>query len=304
MTVETAIYVSQLDEQNPKSFDMIKEGDDHIRLIKGATKTTFPRFDAKLEFSANQLNRLYEYTFKSEDADKADAIKNFNVIGKASFNDIIEFPKDSDDVYVGDIQGLADIQFTTEEQNDPTTINDEKKSRAVNLGTADARYLLAENESSIVGGVSTLIFKDGEDVSVIAKTSKETLTVTNTLVVNKITANEDIDCKAKVKTASCDISGNLKVIGSIFRGSDRRLKTDIKPLEVSLADVCPVSYIKNDKVEYGVIAQELPNEYLNLVNEDEEGILSVDYMQFIPALIKEVQELRAELNTLKETNRG
>lgn len=305
MTVETAIYVSQLDEQNPKSFDMLKEGDDHIRLIKGATKTTFPRFDAKVDFSADQLNRLYKYTFASEDNKDAGstntAIKNFNVISKATFQDNIEFALDTDDTYKGEISGLADIQFTTEETNDPDTIDDEKKSRAMNLGTADARYIKSADEEGLQGAITQLVWKEDADADpvVVAKTSKETLTVTNTIVTNKLTINEELDCKELLKSKNIELSADLKVTGSIFRGSDRRLKKDIRPLEVSLDEVFPVSYVKNDKVEYGVIAQELPFEYLNIINEDSEGMLSVDYTQFIPVLIKEIQNLKAEITKLK-----
>lgn len=46
MSVETATYISQLDATLPGINDPKSEGDDHLRLIKGALKATFPNFSA------------------------------------------------------------------------------------------------------------------------------------------------------------------------------------------------------------------------------------------------------------------
>jgi hypothetical protein len=42
MTIETAVYISDLNTANPGSNDQKSEGDDHLRLIKAVLKTTFP----------------------------------------------------------------------------------------------------------------------------------------------------------------------------------------------------------------------------------------------------------------------
>jgi len=42
MTIETATYVSDLNESLPAATDPKSEGDDHLRLIKSALKNTFP----------------------------------------------------------------------------------------------------------------------------------------------------------------------------------------------------------------------------------------------------------------------
>lgn len=299
MTIETAPYVAGLDDQLPLSTDMVKEGDNHIRLIKGATKGTFPRFDAEIKFSASQLNRLHEYTFKAEEAEDADEFQNFTVTSVATFKDIIEFPIDTDDTYIGDIQGLADIQFTTEELNDPTLIKADKKSRALNLGVADSRYILSADEETIISGVSTLVFKENDVATVVAKATEETLTVTKKIVTEELITNKDIDCKGKLKSASIETAGDLKVTGSLFRGSDCRLKRNIEELSGDIMDVRPVQYVKDNRKEYGIIAQELPAEFGHMLSETTEGYLAVDYIQLIPLLIKEVKDLRAELNTLK-----
>ena len=42
MTVETASYISQLNNSYPAVGDPVGEGDDHLRLIKSVLKTSFP----------------------------------------------------------------------------------------------------------------------------------------------------------------------------------------------------------------------------------------------------------------------
>ena len=50
---------------------------------------------------------------------------------------------------------------------------------------------------------------------------------------------------------------------------------------------------------YGVSAQELQTLYPDLVAEDEEGFLSVNYVEMVPLLLRSMQELKAELDKLK-----
>lgn len=66
MTVETnAINISDLNKAYPRNRDLIKEGDDHIRLIKSVLQNTFPGMDKTVETSSeklNQLNSTFTYT--------------------------------------------------------------------------------------------------------------------------------------------------------------------------------------------------------------------------------------------------
>ncbi len=53
------------------------------------------------------------------------------------------------------------------------------------------------------------------------------------------------------------------------------------------------------KKHYGVIAQDLQKLYPDLVYEDTNGYLSVNYIGIIPLLIESIKELNAEIETLK-----
>jgi hypothetical protein len=50
---------------------------------------------------------------------------------------------------------------------------------------------------------------------------------------------------------------------------------------------------------YGVIAQEVQKEFPEMVNE-EDGYLTVDYIQLIPVMIEAIKELKLELDSLKK----
>ena len=42
MGLETATFISQLDDDNPTDTDLVSQGDDHIRLIKKVLQSSFP----------------------------------------------------------------------------------------------------------------------------------------------------------------------------------------------------------------------------------------------------------------------
>jgi hypothetical protein len=50
---------------------------------------------------------------------------------------------------------------------------------------------------------------------------------------------------------------------------------------------------------YGVIAQEVQKEFPEMVEEQENGYLAVDYKQLIPVMIEAIKELKQEVDYLK-----
>lgn len=51
--------------------------------------------------------------------------------------------------------------------------------------------------------------------------------------------------------------------------------------------------------EYGLIAQEVRNQFPEMVSQDENGYLMIDYIQLIPVIIESIKELKSEIDTLK-----
>lgn len=60
-----------------------------------------------------------------------------------------------------------------------------------------------------------------------------------------------------------------------------------------------VKYHGRKGYEHGLIAQEVKKEFPEMVYE-EDGYLSVDYIQMIPVLVECIKELKKEIDTLKD----
>jgi len=109
--------------------------------------------------------------------------------------------------------------------------------------------------------------------------------------------------------------GDVIAYGSMSSISDRRIKTDIKPIGSVLDKINKLgvySYKKitapHDREEIGVIAQEMQEQFPELVNEAEvsnpsevnglESILTVDYEHLTAVLLKGMQEQQQQINNL------
>jgi len=99
--------------------------------------------------------------------------------------------------------------------------------------------------------------------------------------------------------------------------------SDIDGMYAKLMDVNPVSYnlsypvkpdsltleenlsktghtINDDRLHFGFVAQEIQKIYPNLVVEDEDGMLSIDYIGFIPVLVEAYKDLSNKVNEQEE----
>lgn len=85
MTVEVASFISDLEITYPRQGDLIKEGDDHIRLIKRVLNQTFSGFNSFVTMTSQSMNRLdknFKFSDDSTDIDGsvlfAGTAKTFN----------------------------------------------------------------------------------------------------------------------------------------------------------------------------------------------------------------------------------
>jgi hypothetical protein len=104
------------------------------------------------------------------------------------------------------------------------------------------------------------------------------------------------------------IDNNLYVTGSIYNTSDFILKeniTSLSPDTNNLFDsLIPVEYnftadIKKKK-HYGFIAQEVETLFPNLVNDNNLGYKSINYIELIPILINKIHTIQNEIKKLKD----
>lgn len=141
-----------------------------------------------------------------------------------------------------------------------------------------------------------------------------------TLTIDKSSSNNALSV-----IGNSDFKGNINLTGTMTNPSDIRYKEKIKPISSSLAKVLRLQgvsyYYKtsvypsknfNKNIQIGFIAQEVKNVIPELVSEDQEGYLSVDYSKVTPLLVeamkeqnsiiekqqKEIDELKAQLQEL------
>lgn len=131
---------------------------------------------------------------------------------------------------------------------------------------------------------------------------------------------------------NCSISGKVSAAGGFFKESDARLKSDIKPLDYTLDQICSiptVSFIMNDQKQIGTVAQDLeelgfedivtesdtlksevsnPEQFESFTKDGEEYVkvkkveyemLGVLAIEGVKMLKDEIEKLKAEIETLK-----
>lgn len=88
-----------------------------------------------------------------------------------------------------------------------------------------------------------------------------------------------------------------------FKGSDIRLKSDIAPLRHTLDQICEIPTVEfnmHDKHQIGTIAQDLENNFAEVVDTDSDGMKSVDYCMLGVVAIEGIKLLKQEVEDLKK----
>jgi hypothetical protein len=113
-------------------------------------------------------------------------------------------------------------------------------------------------------------------------------------------------------------NGDVYYTGNLNQSSDERLKNDINDIENGnvILNLKPVQYhlMGSDKINFGLIAQDVEKVIPNIVNtqildenskrtdkDDNEmtDVKSIDYIQLIPLMIKQIQEQEARIKQLE-----
>lgn len=144
--------------------------------------------------------------------------------------------------------------------------------------------------------------------------------------------NTKVSKSGDTMTGNLTVSGKVSASGGFFKESDARLKSDIKPLDYTLDQICSipiVSFIMNDQKQIGTIAQDLeelgfkdivdesitpksevsnPEQFESFTKDGEEYVkvkkveyemLGVLAIEGVKMLKDEIEKLKAEIETLK-----
>lgn len=149
----------------------------------------------------------------------------------------------------------------------------------------------------------------------------------NNVTIGNSTATEKLNVAGNIIS-----TGKVSAAGGFFKESDARLKSDIKPLDYTLEQICSiptVSFIMNDQKQIGTIAQNLeelgfedivtesdtlksevknPEQFESFTKDGEEYVkvkkveyemLGVLAIEGVKMLKDEIEKLKAEIETLK-----
>lgn len=166
-------------------------------------------------------------------------------------------------------------------------------------------------------------------VQTITNAAMPTSGVTRTVT---ITPKQAIYSYDNIAVGNVTSSGKVSAVSGFFKESDARLKTDIKPLDYTLDQICSiptVSFIMNDQKQIGTIAQDLeelgfedivtegdtlksevknPEQFESFTKDGEEYVkvkkveyemLGVLAIEGVKMLKDEIEKLKAEIETLK-----
>lgn len=115
---------------------------------------------------------------------------------------------------------------------------------------------------------------------------------------NTITAN-------KIYIGNGQANGGFGEVhaGGFFKESDIRLKSNIVPLNHTLEQICnipTVSFDIRNKHQIGTIAQDIENDFVDIVDTDSDGMKSVDYCMLGVVAIEGIKLLKQEVEDLKK----
>jgi len=101
-------------------------------------------------------------------------------------------------------------------------------------------------------------------------------------------------------------NGNANLRGVLTENSDIRLKKDITPLQESLEKIIRLNGYhyhwiddqSDNDLQTGLIAQEVQQLFPELVKQNKDGILSINYSGLIPVMIESIKQQQQQIATL------
>ena len=117
-------------------------------------------------------------------------------------------------------------------------------------------------------------------------------------------SSTDNDAMTIASNGNVTFSQDLTVSGDITVSSDQRLKSNIKSLGSTISKLMQIDgktyTIKNNGIEkIGILAQEVQKVFPELVSEDKNEMLAVNYQGLVPVLINALKEQDEKINRLE-----
>ena len=164
--------------------------------------------------------------------------------------------------------------------------------------TAIGKYATASDYSSTVIGQHN---SSGSSVT----NNATSFSTSNTAFVigNGENSSNKSDAFKVMFNGDTTVSNDLTVSGDVVISSDARLKSNIVSLGSTLSKLLQIdgkSYEIKGKQKIGVLAQEIQEVFPELVSEDGNEMLAVNYQGLVPVLINALKDQQNEIDELKE----
>lgn len=226
-----------------------------------------------------------------------------------------------DNIVVGNVTSSASIKASTNMVARYISFNNSDGNNAGYIGsgapTNNDLYFISQRDNSI--HISASNSAAGGGINLTANT--------NNVSIGSVNATEKLHVFGNIKATDKVYAAN-----GFFKESDARLKSDIKPLDYTLDQICSiptVSFIMNDQKQIGTIAQDLeelgfedivtegntlksevknPEQFESFTKDGEEYVkvkkveyemLGVLAIEGVKMLKDEIEKLKAEIETLK-----
>lgn len=226
-----------------------------------------------------------------------------------------------DNIAVGNVTSSASIKASTNMVARYISFNNSDGNNAGYIGsgvpTSNDLYFISQRDNGIHISADNSTATGG--INLTANT--------NLVSIGSTTATEKLHVVGNIKA-----TGKVSAAGGFFKESDARLKSDIKPLDYTLDQICSiptVSFIMNDQKQIGTIAQNLeelgfedivtesdtlktevknPEQFESFTKDGEEYVkvkkveyemLGVLAIEGVKMLKDEIEKLKAEIETLK-----
>lgn len=226
-----------------------------------------------------------------------------------------------DDISVGNVTSSASIKASANMVARYISFNNSDGNNAGYIGsgspTTNDLYFISQRDNGIHISANNSTTTGGINLTAS----------TNMVSVGAVTATEKLHVVGNIKATDKVYAAN-----GFFKESDARLKSDIKPLDYTLDQICSiptVSFIMNDQKQIGTIAQNLeelgfedivtegdtlksevknPEQFESFTKDGEEYVkvkkveyemLGVLAIEGVKMLKDEIEKLKAEIETLK-----
>jgi len=181
-------------------------------------------------------------------------------------------------------------------------------STAIGEGsTASGSRSTAMGKTTIASDFASLVIGQYNSSGSSVTNSATVFNTANTAFVigNGTASNAKSDAFKVMFNGDATVSNDLTVSGDVNISSDARLKSNIVSLGSTLSKLLLIdgkSYIMNKSGEekIGILAQEVQEVFPELVSEDENEMLSVNYQGLVPVLINAVKEQEDKISRLEK----